>query len=57
MLIKLLDTYSLSSGHKVNEKKSVIMGLNIEGLRNKLKGFTSAEWKQKGVRYLSTRPG
>lgn len=48
---RLLGIYS--TGYKINEKKYVIMGLNIEEiLKNKLGYLYTAEWRQKGVPHL-----
>lgn len=42
--------------YKVNEKKSMIMGFNIEeGPRRKLQALYKVPWVQKGIRYLGIK--
>lgn len=52
----LLGAFSAVSGYKINEKKSVMLGSNIDaGLREFLRSKTKALWKQRGVRYFGIK--
>lgn len=52
----LLDAYSVVSGYKINDKKYVIMGLNItEWLKGHVQTLTRAELKQRKVCYLGIK--
>lgn len=51
-----LNRCSKVSGYIINEKKSIIMELNIEHMiQSRLRSLYKAEWAQRGVRYLGIK--